>query len=159
MFFNITVFRCIKIGLKNVFYLLFITLYANILTLVFFLDNLKACCKFAAVLILNINDTMKKIIVASLIAAVGLAVGVSVQAAPAEKVDAFVCPVLNETVGEHNPNAFPIFDGDYSLIPGGGDPHVISVPNRATNGNGAGSLGGPHAQPGDADYSAIWSLE
>jgi len=75
-------------------------------------------------------------------------------AAPVEKTNGFVCPVFNpkSAVGEHNPNAVPIFGGDYT-IPG---PNV-SVPLNATNGNGAGSPVGPHSAPGDTDYTAIWS--
>ena len=77
-------------------------------------------------------------------------------AAAPEKTEAFVCPVLNETVGAHNPNTFEIADGDYSLIPSG-TPHTIMVPAKATNDNGAGSPGGDHVGPGDPSYTAIWS--
>lgn len=65
----------------------------------------------------------------------------------------FVCPVFNpdSAVGEHNPNAVQIGDGDYSII--GPD---VSVPANATNGDGAGSPPGPHSSPGDTDYTAIW---
>jgi hypothetical protein len=75
-------------------------------------------------------------------------------AAPPEKTDGFVCPVFNDgsAVGAHNPNAVEIGDGDYSII----GPNV-SVPTHATNGDGAGTPGGPHSSPGDSDYTAIWS--
>ena len=73
------------------------------------------------------------------------------------KTEGFVCPVLNENAGENNPNAFPIANGDYSLIPSG-EPKIISVPVDATNGNGEGSPAGDHAVPGDSDYTAIWNL-
>ena len=63
----------------------------------------------------------------------------------------FVCPVLSAVVGAHNPNAVKIGEGHYSII----GPNV-SVPIHATNGNGAGAPGGPHSQPGDRDYTAIW---
>ena len=96
-----------------------------------------------------------KLFIAS-IALGALVLPAAVSAAPPEKTDAFVCPVLNETVGEHNPNAFPIADGDYSLFPGG-EPRTISVPTGATNGDGVGSPGGAHSSPGDSDYTAIWA--
>ena len=68
---------------------------------------------------------------------------------------AFVCPVFNsDAVGEHNPNAISIADGDSSIIPG--KSQGLSVPDHATNGNGAGSPGGAHSSPGDTDYTAIW---
>ena len=74
-------------------------------------------------------------------------------AAPPEKTD-FVCPVFNDgaAVGEKNPNAVGIADGDYTII--GPD---VAVPDGATNGDGDGSPGGEHASPGDSDYTAIWS--
>ncbi len=70
-----------------------------------------------------------------------------------EKTPAFVCPVLNENAGTHNPNAVPIANGDYTII----GPN-INVPVHATNGNGVGSPAGDHAAPGDSDYSPIWNL-
>lgn len=76
--------------------------------------------------------------------------------ASVDKTDGFVCPVLNETVGTHNPNAIAIGGGDYSLIPSG-TPHIISIPIHATNSDGAGSPPGAHASPGDTDYTAIWA--
>ena len=67
----------------------------------------------------------------------------------------FVCPVFNSAaVGAHNPNAVMIGGGDYSII----GPEV-SVPDHATNGNGAGSPGGAHSRPGDTNYTAIWSQD
>lgn len=74
-------------------------------------------------------------------------------AAQPVKTDGFVCPVFkSDAVGLHNPNAQPIADGDYTIV--GPD---VSVPIHATNGNGAGSPGGPHSSPGDTDYTAIWA--
>jgi hypothetical protein len=95
---------------------------------------------------------MKKIV---LFAVLGLLVMPALTlAAPVEKTDGFVCPVFNSdsTVGNHNPNAVQIGGGDYTVL----GPNV-SVPVHATNGNGAGSPGGPHAAPGDTDYTALWS--
>lgn len=77
-------------------------------------------------------------------------------AAPPEKTEGFVCPVLSEKVGENNPNAIEIADGDYSLIPSG-SPKTISIPTIATNDDGDGAPDGPHASPGDRTYTAIWS--
>ena len=75
-------------------------------------------------------------------------------AAQVEKTDGFVCPVFNSNsaVAEHNPNAVPIANGDYTIV----GPEV-SVPIHATNGDGTGSPGGAHSSPGDTDYTAIWS--
>jgi len=65
----------------------------------------------------------------------------------------FVCPVFNaDAVGAHNPNAVRIGGNDYSII----GPDVV-VPTHATNGDGAGSPGGAHSSPGDANYTAIWN--
>ena len=77
-------------------------------------------------------------------------------AAPVEKVEGFVCPVFNSNsaVGEHNPNAVPIANGDYTILG-----PTVNVPMHATNGNGVGSPGGPHSSPGDSDYTAIWNTE
>lgn len=76
--------------------------------------------------------------------------------APPEKTDGFVCPVLGGQAGIHG-NApddviVPIFGGDFTVV----GPSV-RVPVHATNDNGAGSPGGSHASPGDADYTAIWA--
>lgn len=79
-------------------------------------------------------------------------------AGPVDKSDsAFVCPVLGGQAGmEHGQSMpaplVPISGGDYTV----GGPSV-SVPVHATNGDGAGSPGGPHSSPGDTDYTAIWS--
>jgi hypothetical protein len=80
---------------------------------------------------------------------------VSFVSAQPDKTNAFVCPVFDEKVGNHNPNAFAIGEGHYSLIPSG-NPHIISVPEHATNGDGSGTPPGPHSEPGDTDYTAIW---
>jgi hypothetical protein len=78
-------------------------------------------------------------------------------AAPAEKVDAFICPVLGGQAGEHgNSQAFATPPGGFYTVLG---PNV-SVPVHATNKDGAGNpADGQHASPGDPSYSAIWSLE
>jgi hypothetical protein len=74
--------------------------------------------------------------------------------------DSFVCPVFNpDTVGDKNPNAFPIGEGDYSIAPGKAFVHPegpVSVPDGATNQDGEGTPGGTHAVPGDDGYTAIW---
>lgn len=74
-----------------------------------------------------------------------------VAAGGVEKVAGFVCPVLSAVVGAHNPNAVQIGEGHFSVI----GPNV-SIPKHATNRNGLGTPPGPHAAPGDRDYTAIW---
>ena len=74
-----------------------------------------------------------------------------------EKTDGFVCPVLGGEAGQEQGNSAPepfvsISGGDITVI--GPD---VSVPEHATNDNGAGSPGSDHASPGDKDYTAIWS--
>ena len=79
-----------------------------------------------------------------------------VSAAPSDKVDGFVCPVLGGKGGE---NAYAMGKGKfvqpepeyYSII----GPSV-SVPAHATNMDGDGNPHGPYSSPGDTDYTAIW---
>ncbi|MCH7492079.1 hypothetical protein IID19_00610 [Patescibacteria group bacterium] len=100
----------------------------------------------------------KTIYVLVLGAAFGLLGFAAMPAAQAvERTEAFVCPVLNATVGAHNPNTFNIADGDFSLFPSG-EMRIINVPDGATNGNGAGAPSGSHSSPGDNDYTAIWAI-
>jgi hypothetical protein len=77
-------------------------------------------------------------------------------AGPPEKIDGFICPVLGGQAGGEHGNSSP----DVFVTIAGGDTTIIgpdvSVPVHATNDNGAGSPGGDHASPGDADYTAIW---
>ena len=75
----------------------------------------------------------------------------AVAAGGVEKAAGFVCPVITTDAVLHSPKGAAIGEGHYTII----GPNV-SVPLHATNGNGAGSPGGPHSQPGDADYTAIW---
>jgi hypothetical protein len=94
------------------------------------------------------------------VAMVGLLLLSGFSSASEHRDDSFVCPVFNpDTVGENNPNAFPIAGGDYSIKPGKAFEHPegpVSVPEGATNQDGAGTPGGDHAGPGDEDYTAIW---
>lgn len=76
----------------------------------------------------------------------------SVAAAGVETVDGFVCPVITTENVLHSPKAAAIGEGHYTI--GGPD---VSVPLHATNGEGAGTPPGPHSQPGDTDYTAIWA--
>jgi hypothetical protein len=76
----------------------------------------------------------------------------SVAAAGVETVDGFVCPVITTESVLHSPKAAVIGEGHYTI--GGPD---VSVPLHATNGEGAGTPPGPHSQPGDTDYTAIWA--
>ncbi len=77
-------------------------------------------------------------------------------AAAPDQVDGFICPVLGGQAGGGQGNSSP----DVFVTIAGGDTTIIgpdvSVPVQATNDNGAGSPGGDHASPGDADYTAIW---
>lgn len=76
----------------------------------------------------------------------------SVAAGGVEKVDGFVCPVITTDAVLNSVHGAEIGEGHYSVI--GPD---VSVPLHATNGDGAGTPGGPHSQPGDTDYTAIWA--
>lgn len=76
----------------------------------------------------------------------------SVAAGGVQTTDGFVCPVITTENVLHSPKAQPIAGGHYTI--GGPD---VSVPLHATNGDGAGSPGGAHSQPGDTDYTAIWA--
>ena len=83
-------------------------------------------------------------------------------AQPPQKVSAFVCPVITQqAVGDHNPQAAPLgATGTYTVgPPTNADGGNLMVPVHATNMNGAGVPGGPQSQPGDTDYTAIWSNE
>jgi hypothetical protein len=75
----------------------------------------------------------------------------AVAAGGVQKVDGFVCPVITTDAVLNSPNGAAIGEGHYTI--GGPD---VSVPQHATNGNGTGTPPGPHAQPGDTDYTAIW---
>lgn len=76
----------------------------------------------------------------------------SVAAGGVQRVDGFVCPVITTNAVLNSPKGITIGGGDYSIL----GPNV-SVPVHATNANGAGTPGGPHASPGDSDYTAIWA--
>lgn len=78
----------------------------------------------------------------------------SVAAGGVERVDGFVCPVISTDAVLNSVNgAGPIGEGDYTIV--GPD---VSIPLHATNGDGAGTPGGSHSNPGDTDYTAIWAL-
>ncbi len=101
---------------------------------------------------------MNKLVLTAALAAFVLAAFSS-----AAKAD-FVCPVLpaNQNAVDHNNNDqwITIAGGDISILPGkAGDTEnsPVSVPDKATNLDGAGSPGGDHANPGDKEYSAIWN--
>lgn len=76
----------------------------------------------------------------------------SVAAGGVERVEGFVCPVIETDKVLNSVNGIAIYGGDYSIL--GPD---VSVPLHATNAGGAGSPGGAHASPGDTDYTAIWA--
>lgn len=65
----------------------------------------------------------------------------------------FVCPVISTDNVLHSPKSGELgIEGFYTI--GGPD---VTVPVRATNGDGSGSPGGPFTMPGDTTYTAIWS--
>ena len=76
----------------------------------------------------------------------------SVAAGGVDKVDGFVCPVISTDSVLNSPKGMAIGEGHYTII----GPNV-SIPLHATNANGAGTPPGPHSQPGDTDYTAIWA--
>jgi hypothetical protein len=76
----------------------------------------------------------------------------AVTAGGVERVDGFVCPVITTAAVLNSPKGMAISEGHYTI--GGPD---VSIPVHATNGDGAGSPAGPHSQPGDTDYTAIWA--
>ena len=87
----------------------------------------------------------------------------SALAAPPDRAEApfVVCPVLTlpdsaAATGRFN----SIGNGEYTFAPGNaGSAETFNgnVPNHATNSDGSGSPGGPHASPGDPGYTAIWT--
>lgn len=76
----------------------------------------------------------------------------TIAAGGVDKVYGFVCPVITTAGVLNSPKGMPIGEGHYTII----GPNV-SIPEFATNGDGAGTPGGPHSQPGDTDYTAIWA--
>ena len=77
----------------------------------------------------------------------------AVAAGGADKVDGFVCPVISTDAVLNSPRGAELgIEGYYTI--GGPD---VSIPLHATNGDGSGSPQGPFTQPGDTDYTAIWS--
>ncbi len=77
----------------------------------------------------------------------------------------FVCPVLpadDNAVQNSSAGFIQIAGGDTSILPGkAGDQaeSPVSVPDGATNMDGAGSPAGAHAGPGDPGYTAIWNTD
>jgi hypothetical protein len=98
---------------------------------------------------------MRKRIAAALAAAGFIAVfGTGVASADSMKVDGFVCPTLFSNQEEPPPAVDKdgpfgeIFGGDYTIAG-----PIVSISENATT---SGAPDGPHAQPGDTDYTAIW---
>lgn len=76
----------------------------------------------------------------------------AVAAGGAPSPTGFVCPVISTDAVLNAKNGTAIGDGAYSIIG-----PAVAVPIGATNGDGAGTPGGPFASPGDDGYTAIWS--
>ncbi len=71
-----------------------------------------------------------------------------------ETTDGFVCPVIETEAVLNSPHGAAIGEGHFTIL--GPD---VSVPVHATNGDGAGVPPGPHSEPGDTDYTAIWAVQ
>jgi hypothetical protein len=103
------------------------------------------------------------IAVSAATALAGLSASNAMAAPPDPADDPFVCPVLkvsDQAFEQSGQFAGPIGDGEYTILPGkAGSAETFNgnVPTDATNADGAGSPGGSHSSPGDADYSAVWS--
>jgi hypothetical protein len=98
------------------------------------------------------EEFMKKIIISAAAVFSFIAFANSAYAAAPDIADGFVCPVIKTDSVLNSPKGGALGDtGDYTI--GGPD---VSVPIHATNDNGAGVPAGPHASPGDSNYSAIW---
>jgi hypothetical protein len=96
------------------------------------------------------------------VAAAAFVVGPGAGAAFAD----FVCPVLpiSEQAKENataNGQFITVSGGDASILPGnaGNTTDTVSVPDNATNQNGAGSARGAHAVPGESGYTAVWNTD
>lgn len=77
----------------------------------------------------------------------------SVAAGGVDTVDGFVCPVITTENVLNSPKGMELgIEGFYTI----GGPN-LAVPVFATNADGAGSPAGPFSQPGDTNYTAIWS--
>jgi hypothetical protein len=76
-----------------------------------------------------------------------------VTAGGVEKVDGFVCPVIKTDGVLNSPKGAALPTGYYTI-----GATNVSVPIHATNDDGAGSPGGPHAAPGSTTYTAIWNV-
>lgn len=77
----------------------------------------------------------------------------AVAAGGVDTVDGFICPVITTENVLNSPKSGELgIEGFYTI--GGPD---VTVPVFATNGDGAGSPAGPFSQPGDTNYTAIWS--
>lgn len=105
------------------------------------------------------RSIIKLVLVISLLVVGIIGTTGTVLAAPPEKVEAFVCPVIkSEAMGMHNPNAVALgATGTYTVDKP--TAHHKYVPIHATNMDGAGVPGGPQSAPGDTDYTAIWAVQ
>jgi hypothetical protein len=77
-----------------------------------------------------------------------------VAAGGVDRVEGFVCPVISTDAVLNSPKGGAIGEGHYTI----GGPDVM-IPVTATNGDGTGTPPGPHSQPGDTDYTAVWAIQ
>lgn len=92
------------------------------------------------------------LLVLSIVAALSVVLLPTLTLAAVETTDGFVCPVISTDAVLNSPKGAAIGEGHYTIL----GPNV-HVPVHATNDNGEGSPGGPHAAPGDEGYTAIWA--
>jgi hypothetical protein len=91
----------------------------------------------------------------------------TIAAGGVETTTGFVCPVIvqdgitNAQPSENNTVVVigaAIGEGHYTVIPLDDGAHrELTIPVDATNGDGAGTPGGSHSEPGDTNYTAIWA--
>lgn len=109
----------------------------------------------------NVMKTLLAACAVGLLAATAYAAPVSLSDAQMDSVTAggvtfvggFVCPVITTDGVLNSPKGIPIGEGHYSIA----GPDHLTVPVHATNGDGTGTPPGPHSQPGNRDYTAIWN--
>jgi len=95
---------------------------------------------------------MKKFIISLSVIGGALALPAAALAQAPDKTDGFVCPVITTNAVLHSPKGVAIGEGHYTIA----GPNV-TVPVLATNDDGAGTPPGPHLQPGDVGYTAVWA--
>lgn len=101
------------------------------------------------------KKAMMILVILSLVVVGIMGSGVIASAAPTEKTEGFICPVLGGKAGMHgmSQKIFPIAGGYFTVA----GPDVM-VPAHATN-EGWPGLAGSYLMPGDVGYTAIWNYD